>query len=157
MRLAYFEAKGILADKSNLSADDVVADSYRKLLTVIGRYSPERGGLSSFVLAVVRGVALDHRRWARRRPTVPAEGENAPPEPSVGAGESMMETAAASLRRQLTAPEDPEERFVFDRVMEGFRRNEIVKTYGISEKVVRRVHKKTLERAKVILDRLLAE
>ncbi|MBC7926896.1 MAG: sigma-70 family RNA polymerase sigma factor [Bryobacteraceae bacterium] len=156
-RLAMWEIQAILPGTPEDLIWDILIETYTRLVRHIRNFDPSRGRLSTFVLRVARSSALDYRRQRTRRPKEEMWDRDSP-EPHASARESMpLDLVSQRLKERLAAPERADERQVFEAMFRGMSNAEIVDTYDLSEKVVRRVRHQTLERALQALTEILPE
>ena len=114
------------------TAEDLTSITFEKAWRARGRYRKDRAGVSTWLLAIARNVAIDHYRRARARPEVPLEGEAV-------AGAATPENEAerqAELRRlgRLVAQRPPREReLIALKYGAGATNRAIAKLTGLSE------------------------
>jgi RNA polymerase sigma factor (sigma-70 family) len=140
------------------AAEDLVSETYKKLLGSIYGYDPKRGQLSTFVLQAATSVALDARRKATRRIQEEAAEDHEILVGSVSPSETVpMEVAATRLRNELAAPADPIERLVFEELFRGLGIRQIARKHDLSEKTVKRVRQNTVTAALHLLQEIFPD
>lgn len=157
-RLTLWRIRRVLPQQDEGTAEELVSETYRKLLNSIQGYDPNRGRLSTFVLQVATSTALDFQRKARRRIQEEKPQEAELPILSASPAETLpLEVAARRLREEVTAPEDATERLVFEELFRGMSAAEIARKHQLSEKLVKRVRRETLSAALGVLQDLFPE
>ncbi len=114
------------------TAEDLTSITFEKAWRSRRRYRKDRAGVSTWLLAIARNVAIDHYRRTKSRPEVPLEGE-----PVADASTPENQTARrAELRRlgRLVADRPPREReLIALKYGAGATNRAIAKLTGLSE------------------------
>lgn len=121
-------------------AEDVMQDTFLRVVRSIGTYTPGDGG-RAWVLTVARNIALDTVR--RRRVSVPLEdGE---PSDDGSLGEALGREAAFEM---LQTVGEPDRTIVMLRVLTGLRNREVAAVVGMTPDAVQKRYRRALERLK---------
>jgi RNA polymerase sigma-70 factor, ECF subfamily len=118
-------------------AEDLTARVFERVVGRLDSYTPERGSVRTWVLAMARNALIDELR--RRRPEASAaEHEDELADASLVPSRALDQDEAAAIVRELLADLSPSTREIFAlRFADGLRHSEIAALLGLNEAAVK--------------------
>lgn len=137
---------------SREEAEEILQDTFVQLYREAGRYSPERGAVSTFVFTLGRNLALSRLRMRRARPQKDEERDLHDPEQEIGLWSEDDPTTRILVHRALECLEKDDRLLLEESFFWGYSHTELAERHHMPLGTIKTKVRRALLRLRAVLN-----